>query len=117
MAKHRISSVVMWSSYSALFILIMIWSIWLSPASRYPVPLAIAFGLLPLSIPLRGALRGRHRSIFWLSIVSLIYFFHGIGVSVSAASLNWIAVVESVLALLLCLGCWLSMRAIKQLAA
>jgi uncharacterized membrane protein len=67
-------------------------------------------------LPLRGAIKARHRSIFWLSLASLIYFFHGIGVMASNPALRWAALVEVLAALTLCTGAWMAMRAIKLAA-
>jgi len=104
---------VLWIGYFSLFALVLVWSIWLSPSKQYPLPLATAIGLLPLVLPLRGTIKHRHRSIFWLSLASLIYFFHGIGVLSSTPGLRWASALEIFAALLLCSGAWLSMRAIK----
>lgn len=106
----------MWTGYFGLFVLIIIWSIWLAPSRQYPLPLATAIGLLPLVLPLRGAIKSKHRSIFWMSLASLIYFFHGIGVLSSNPGLRWAALIEIFTALMLCTGAWLSMRAIKLAA-
>ena len=106
----------MWTGYLALFAMVLLWTLWLVPSKQYPLPLSAAIGLLPLVLPLRGAIKGRHRSIFWLSLASLIYFFHGIGVIASNSALLWPALFEVFVALTLCAGAWMSMRAIKLAA-
>ena len=111
--SKRTAAVVMWTGYFGMFAMVLLWSIWLAPSKQHPLPLVVAIGLLPLVLPLRGVIKGRHRSIFWLSLISLIYFFHGIGVSASSPGLFWAALIEIAVALILCTGAWLSMRAIK----
>ncbi|MEE9411967.1 MAG: DUF2069 domain-containing protein [Methylococcales bacterium] len=112
----RVAGIVMWTGYLALFAMVMLWALWLAPSKQYPLPLATAIGLLPLVLPLRGAIKGQHRSIFWLSLASLIYFFHGIGVMASNPALRWAAMLETFVALILCTGAWMFMRAIKLAA-
>ncbi|HFD12534.1 MAG TPA: DUF2069 domain-containing protein [Crenotrichaceae bacterium] len=114
--KHT-ADVVLWTGYFGLFALVLVWSLWLSPSKQYPLPMATAIGLLPLVIPLRGVIKNRHRSIFWLSLLSLIYFFHGIGVFASNPALRWASLLEILAAILLCTGAWMSMRVIKLSAA
>jgi|GEM_PF-2492065 len=111
--SKRVAAIILWTGYFSLFALVLVWSIWLSPSKQHPLPLATAIGLLPLVLPLRGAIKHRHRSIFWLSLASLIYFFHGIGGLSSNPGLLWASALEIIAALVLCLGAWLSMRAIK----
>ncbi len=114
--KHT-AGVILWTGYFGLFAIVLLWVIWLAPSKQHPLPLVIAIGLLPLVLPLRGVIKGRHRSIFWLSLVSLIYFFHGIGVLVSNPALHWASLIEISVALIVCTGAWLLMRAIKLSAS
>ncbi|MEE9346284.1 MAG: DUF2069 domain-containing protein [Methylococcales bacterium] len=114
--NKRVAGQVMWTGYLALFAIVLLWTLWLAPSKQYPLPLTSAIGLLPLVLPLRGAIKGRHRSIFWLSLASLIYFFHGIGVIASNPALRWAASLEVFVALMLCTGAWMFMRAIKLAA-
>ncbi len=115
--NKRVAGMVMWTGYLALFAIVLLWALWLEPSKQYPLPLATAFGLLPLVLPLRGAIKGRHRSIFWLSLASLIYLFHGIGVMASNPALRWAALLEACVAMILCAGAWMFMRAIKLSAS
>ena len=112
----RVAGKVMWTGYLVLFAMVLVWALWLAPSKQYPLPLTTAIGLLPLVLPLRGAIKARHHSIFWLSLASLIYFFHGIGVMASNPALRWAALVEVIAALVLCTGAWMAMRAIKLAA-
>jgi uncharacterized membrane protein len=112
-ANKRTAAIVLWTGYLALFAIVLLWTLWLAPSTQYPLPLAAAIGLLPLVLPLRGTIKFKHRSIFWLSLASLIYFFHGIGVIASNPMLFWPALLEVIVSLILCTGAWMAMRALK----
>lgn len=90
--------------YFALFTLLMIWNIWLSPAHGIPKSLALLFFVGPLLFPLRGMLHGRPYSFAVVSFIALIYILHGTVETYSNPDVRGLAILESIFSLMLFFG-------------
>lgn len=66
--------------YFGLLLLLMVWIIWLTPASSVHLPKSLSLLLLvgPLMFPLRGMLHGRAYTHAWVSFLALFYLFLGV---------------------------------------
>ncbi|MGH8111107.1 MAG: DUF2069 domain-containing protein [Rhodanobacteraceae bacterium] len=83
------------AAWGALALLQVIWHAWLLPPARMPIAVALAFGLVPLAIPL---LYWRHaeRALLLAGMVSLFYFCHGITEAWAAPAERTLASIEIV---------------------
>lgn len=81
------------AGYFGLFGWLLLWFTVLAPPARTPVAIALLFvGLLLL--PLRGLLHGRAYTHAWTSLLTILYFIHGVVVAWSVAAERMWAGVE-----------------------
>jgi uncharacterized membrane protein len=64
--------------YVGLWCLLALWYGWLAPPAHLPVATALALLLVPLAFPLPGLLTGKRYTYAWSSMLSLLYFAHGV---------------------------------------
>ena len=94
---------------------LVVWFSLLAPPAHTPVAIALLFpGLLLL--PLRGLLHGRAYTHAWTSLLSLLYFTHGVVVAWSVTDERVWAGIEVALSLALFSGTVLYVRCRGRLA-
>lgn len=99
--RTRLARVVSFGALLSLLVLGVTWHTWLA---RPPVsfwPLLVALFVLPLLVPLKGMAGGRPQSYITASLISLLYFCHGVMEAFGAPAERWLALVEVALSLLL----------------
>lgn len=82
--------------YLGTMAFLMLWIIKLSPP-QIPKSIALAIGLLPLLIPLRGMLHGRVYTHSWTGFLALPYFAFGVDAAIHRTEKPWLGVVLVVL--------------------
>ncbi len=92
-----------------LLMWLMLWFSILSPPAHAPVAIALLFAGL-LLLPLRGLLHGRTYTHAWTSLLSLLYFTHGVVVAWSDSDERVWASIEVALSLALFTGTVLYVR-------
>lgn len=99
----RVSALI---GYFGLFILLMVWTIWLTPpnSSRLPTSLSLLLLVGPLMFPLRGMLHGRAYTHAWVCFLALFYLFLGISDAWSGSKQPLLTTLEIVFSTLLYLG-------------
>jgi uncharacterized membrane protein len=92
--------------YFGLLLLLMVWTIWLTPPHSTHLPTSLALVLLvgPLMFPLRGLLHGRAYTHAWASFLALFYLFLGISNAWSSSDQRLLAGLEILFSSLLYLG-------------
>ncbi len=98
-----------------LILLLTLWIVWLSPPanSGYVAPLLVLL-VLPLLLPLRGLLHGRRYTVAWTSLLSVLYFAHGVAAAWNEGILRWLGGLEIALSLGLFAGCLLYIQLAKR---
>ena len=97
---NRLSS----TSLVGLLFLCLAWELWLAPLR--PGGSMLALKALPLLLPLFGILRGKRYTHQWTSMLALAYVTEGLVRAASDQGMSqWLAVAETVLAMLLFAGC------------
>lgn len=91
------------TGYFGLLTLLLAWQLWLSPP-RLPVALVLVVLVGPLLLPVRGLLRGKPKSHFWVSLLALFYLVHGIGELFATRTDRPLAIIEILLATCLFAG-------------
>ena len=91
------------AGYFGLFAWLMLWFAVLAPPARTPVAIALLFAGL-LLLPLRGLLHGRAYTYAWTSLLTILYFIHGVVVAWSVEAERLWASIEIVLSLTLFSG-------------
>jgi len=79
MSPAAVARSVALGGYFGLWLLLPAWYGWLSPPVYIAVGPALMLLLVPLVFPLRGLLRGTLYTYAWTSMLSLLYFAHGVG--------------------------------------
>ncbi len=92
------------TGYFGLLILLSLWLTVFAPAIHRPVALVLPIMVGPLLFALRGVLYGRPYTHAWLSLLSLLYFTHGVVESWANGAERRFAVLEVVCSVLLFLG-------------
>lgn len=90
--------------YFGLLILLTLWLTVFAPPNHRPIALVLPLMVGPLLLPLRGVLYGRPYTHAWLSMLSLLYFTHGVVETWSNSAERLYAGVEVVCSVLLFLG-------------
>ncbi|MDP2133219.1 MAG: DUF2069 domain-containing protein [Sulfuritalea sp.] len=91
-------------SLVALLFLCLAWELWLAPLR--PGGSMLALKALPLLLPLFGILRGKRYTHQWTSMLALAYVTEGLVRAASDQGASQaLAVAETVLAMLLFVGC------------
>jgi len=90
--------------YFGLLILLTLWIIVLAPPKHLPVAVVLLLMVGPLLFALRGVLYGRPYTHAWLSMLSLLYFTHGVVETWSNSAERLYAALEVVCSVLLFLG-------------
>lgn len=97
---NRLSSI----SLIGLLFLCLAWELWLAPLR--PGGSMLALKALPLLLPLFGILRGKRYTHQWTSMLALAYVTEGLVRAASDQGMSqWLAVAETILAILLFAGC------------
>lgn len=97
---NRLSS----TSLVGLLFLCLAWELWLAPLR--PGGSMLALKALPLLLPLFGILRGKRYTHQWTSMLALAYVTEGLVRAMSDQGMSqWLAVAETVLAILLFAAC------------
>jgi uncharacterized membrane protein len=95
----RLSRILSLLAYFGLLIHVLIWAVLANPDGGAASLLLLAG--MPLLIFLRGLLYARAKTHAWLSIVSLLYFIHGVAEAYSNEGARTLAYLEVGLSLLL----------------
>ncbi len=82
--------------YFGIMAFLMLWIIKISPP-QVPKSIALAIGLLPLLIPLRGMLHGRVYTHSWVGFLALPYFAFGVDAAIHRTEKPWLGIVLIVL--------------------
>lgn len=86
------------------------WLTWLAPPPEGLVaPMLLLLGG-PLLLPLRGLLAGRRYTAAWCSLLSLLYFAHGVAAMGTPGSLRLLGGIEVLFSLVLFTACLLYVR-------
>lgn len=97
---NRLSS----ASLIGLLFLCLAWELWLAPLR--PGGSMLALKALPLLLPLFGILRGKRYTHQWTSMLALAYVTEGLVRAMSDQGMSqWLALGETILAILLFAGC------------
>lgn len=97
---NRLSS----ASLIGLLFLCLAWELWLAPLR--PGGSMLALKALPLLLPLFGILRGKRYTHQWTSMLALAYVTEGLVRATSDQGMSqWLALGETILAILLFAGC------------
>lgn len=97
---NRLSS----ASLIGLLFLCLAWELWLAPLR--PGGSMLALKALPLLLPLFGILRGKRYTHQWTSMLALAYVTEGLVRAMSDQGISqWLALGETILAILLFAGC------------
>ena len=73
------------TGYLGLFILLMAWTMWLSPPTIFPVVVVLLVYVGPMLFALRGMLNKKLYTFGWTQFMSLFYIMMGIVVTASNA--------------------------------
>ncbi len=90
--------------YFGLLILLTLWVTVFAPPSHRPIALVLPIMVGPLLFALRGVLHGRPYTHAWLSMLSLLYFTHGVVETWSNSAERRYAALEVACSVLLFLG-------------
>jgi len=82
--------------YFGTMAFLMLWIIKLSPP-QIPRSIALAIGLLPLLLPLRGMLHGRVYTHSWAGFLALPYFAFGVDAAIHRTEKPWLGLILIVL--------------------
>lgn len=85
--------------YFGTMFFLMLWIIKLSPP-QVPKSIALAIGLLPLLLPLRGMLHGRVYTHSWAGFLALPYFAFGVDTAIHRTEKPWLGMVLIVLSVI-----------------
>jgi len=100
---------LVWVGYFGLLGLWLAWATAFAPPHHPPTSLVIGISTLPLLLPLRGMLHGRRGSLMLASLLSLLYFMHGVGAATDPAQ-RGLAGLEIAFSLCLFGGSYLRLR-------
>lgn len=100
--------------YFGLWCLLPLWYAWLAPPTHLPLATVLGFLLTPLLFPLPGLLRGTLYTYAWSSMLSLMYFAHGVSESWTLIAERTYGLLEIVLSLLWFTGAILYVRLTKR---
>lgn len=92
------------AGYFGLLALLVSWTVWLAPSSRFPVSLVLLVSLGPLLLPLRPLLDGRPRAHLAAALIALLYLVHGISEAFASPPTRLLASLEIVFSTALFLG-------------
>lgn len=92
------------AGFFGLLGLLVLWSTWLSPPVKTPIAFFLLMVTAPLLLPARGLLAGNDRSFFFIALLSLPYFTHGLVEAYAGKTGRWPAIAEILLSLLLFFG-------------
>lgn len=104
MSGLRLARIATLSGLLGLLGLIPLWYGWLSPPTAIPAAVAVGILLLPLLAAAPGLLRARVYTHAWTSMLSLLYFAHGIGEFFGSPADRAYAALEVILAVSLYIG-------------
>lgn len=94
-------------SVLGLIVLGLAWELWLAPTGSG----TLALKVLPLVPAIPGLMRHRMFTYRWLALLVWLYFFEGVSRATSEAGPGmWLALIETLLAMLLFLACVLHIR-------
>ena len=112
--KISIAQNVALVAYLLLLIALMVNIVWLIPSRHFPTTLVLIVIAGPLLFPMRGLLNNKTYTYQWASFLSLAYFAHGISEMSAYPHLWYAGFMESLLALMMYLGCVISGRIFKK---
>lgn len=92
------------TGYFGLLILLTLWFTVLAPSSHLPVVVMLMVFVGPLLFPLRGLLHGKPYTHAWTSMLTLLYFTHGVIEAWSNNAERGYALLEVFFSVLLFLG-------------
>jgi uncharacterized membrane protein len=88
-------------TWALLIALQFAWYLLIAPPTGGSPWIALALVLPALLLPLLALRNGLRRALFWVGVVALFYFCHGIVAAWIAPTARWPAIVESVLCVVL----------------
>jgi len=90
--------------YFGLLILLTLWFTVLAPSSHLPIVVMLMVFVGPLLFPLRGLLHGKPYTHAWTSMLTLLYFTHGVIEAWSNSAERGYALLEVFFSVLLFVG-------------
>jgi uncharacterized membrane protein len=112
--KRSIARTAAVAGYLGIWCLLSVWYGWLAPSPNLPIPVALGFLLVPLLFPLAGLLRGRPYTYAWSSMLSLLYFAHGVSEAYTLPDERLYGVLEIILSLMWFAGAIVYVRSGKR---
>ena len=94
--RIKLTRVLALAGYFGTMAFLMLWIIKISPP-QVPKSIALAIGLLPLLLPLRGILHGRVYTHSWAGFVALPYFAFGVDAAIHRTETPWLGMVLIIL--------------------
>ena len=92
------------TGYFGLVILLTLWFTLLAPSSHLPVVVMLMVFVGPLLFPLRGLLHGKPYTHAWTSMLTLLYFTHGVIEAWSNSAERSYALLEVLFSVMLFVG-------------
>lgn len=94
--RVKLTRVLALFGYFGIMVFLMLWIIKISPP-QIPKSIALAIGLLPLLLPLRGILHGRVYTHSWAGFLALPYFAFGVDAAIHRTEKPWLGMVLIIL--------------------
>lgn len=99
--KILVSRWIALAAYLLLILLMLLWATTIAPSKHFPIAFDLIVTVLPLTISLFGMLHGRVRAHLITAYLSMLYVMHGTVEAWTFSDIRWIAVTETLLALIL----------------
>lgn len=90
--RVKITRVLALAGFFGTMAFLMLWIIKLAPP-QIPKSIALAIGLLPLLLPLRGMIHGRVYTHSWAGFLALPYFAFGVDAAIHRTEKPWLGMV------------------------
>ena len=104
MTLTQLARLVTLAGYFGLLILLTLWFTVLAPSNHLPTSLMLLVIVGPLMFPLRGLLHGNPYTHAWTSMLTLLYFTHGVIEAWSNSAERGYALLEVFFSVLLFVG-------------
>jgi len=96
--------------YFGLFFLLLLWTVYLSPPTIFPVSVVLICYVGPLLIPLRGLLYGKLYTHAWVHFMALFYFTIGVMVAAANAEERGYALIQVACSIMMFIGSMMYVR-------